>query len=138
MIRVVLDTNVLVSANINDEGLEALVVSLALTGSLQPYISEPILKEYERVLYYRRLKFAPEEIKALIEKVHHASMMITPRYALREATHEPDNRFLECSEAADAEFLITGNTKHFPKKWKNTRIVSAREFFSRTHLLKVP
>src|ERR1039458_6857300 len=57
MIRVVLDTNVLVSANLSEEGLEALVVSLVLNRKIQLHVSEPILQEYERVLRYPRLKF---------------------------------------------------------------------------------
>jgi putative PIN family toxin of toxin-antitoxin system len=57
MIRVVLDTNILVSANLSDEGLEAWVVSLALNQKIQLHVSEPILQEYERVLRYPRLKF---------------------------------------------------------------------------------
>ena len=52
MIGLILDTNVLVSANLNGDGLEALVVSLALNRKVQPYVSEPILAEYEQVLLY--------------------------------------------------------------------------------------
>jgi predicted nucleic acid-binding protein len=40
---------------------------------------------------------------------------------------EPDNRFLECAEAAGAEFLVTGNKRHFPQRWKTTRVANARE-----------
>jgi hypothetical protein len=49
MIGLILDTNVLVSANLNSDGLEALVVSLALNRKVQLYVSEPILAEYEQV-----------------------------------------------------------------------------------------
>jgi predicted nucleic acid-binding protein len=52
MIGLILDTNVLVSANLNGDGLEALVVSLALNRKVQLYVSEPILAEYEQVLLY--------------------------------------------------------------------------------------
>lgn len=40
---------------------------------------------------------------------------------------DPDNRFIECAEAAGTEFLVTGNKKHFPRRWKTTRVVNARE-----------
>ena len=40
----------------------------------------------------------------------------------------PNNRFLECAETINAEFLITGNKRHFPEVWKGTKIVNAREF----------
>jgi len=36
--------------------------------------------------------------------------------------------FLECADQARADYLITGNTRHFPKFWKATKIVTAREF----------
>ena len=54
--------------------------------------------------------------------------MFTPGITHRISTHEPDNRFLECAEAAAADFLVTGNTRHFPKSWKTTKIVNARQF----------
>jgi predicted nucleic acid-binding protein len=42
---------------------------------------------------------------------------------------EQNNRVLECAEAAAADFLITGNKRHFPKRWKATQILNARELF---------
>jgi PIN domain len=62
MICVVLDTNVLVSANLNVEGIEALVVSLVLNRKIEICVSAAILGEYERVLLYPRLKFIPKEV----------------------------------------------------------------------------
>jgi predicted nucleic acid-binding protein len=48
MIGLILDTNVLVSANLHRDGIEALVVSLALNRKVQLYVSGPILAEYDR------------------------------------------------------------------------------------------
>ena len=59
MIRLVPDTNVLVSANLNPEGLEAVIVALVLNKKAQLCVSGPILDEYERVLRYLKLKFVP-------------------------------------------------------------------------------
>jgi len=39
--------------------------------------------------------------------------------------------FLECAQAVRAEYLVTGNLKHFPPTWESTRIVAPR------HLLDV-
>jgi predicted nucleic acid-binding protein len=55
------------------------------------------------------------------------STMIAPATTLAVSPDETDNRFLECAEAAGADFLVTGNRRHFPNVWKTTRIVSARE-----------
>jgi predicted nucleic acid-binding protein len=42
---------------------------------------------------------------------------------------DPDDIiFLECAETAAADYLVTGNRKHYPDEWKKTRIVTAREF----------
>jgi predicted nucleic acid-binding protein len=40
---------------------------------------------------------------------------------------EADNRFLECAGEAQADYLVTGNKRHFPKRWKSTQVVNARE-----------
>jgi predicted nucleic acid-binding protein len=53
--------------------------------------------------------------------------MITPTRALSVSPDEADNRFLECAEEAEADYLVTGNKRHFPKRWKTTRVVSARD-----------
>jgi len=128
MTRLVLDTNVLVSANLAADGWEALAVSLALGQQVVWYVSEPILEEYERVLRYPRFKFVAGDIDRFLARVLQACIIVAPARVLQVCPDEPDNRFLECAEEADAEFLITGNQRHFPGRWKNTRVVKAREF----------
>jgi putative PIN family toxin of toxin-antitoxin system len=128
MIGVVLDTNVLVSANVTAEGLEALVVSLAFSQQVRCYVSEPILGEYERVLRYPRLKFLTAGVDLFLAKVHQVGVVVIPTHTLKECPDEPDNRFLECAEEAKADFLITGNKRHFPNRWKTTLVLNAREF----------
>jgi len=127
MIRLVLDTNILVSANINEEGLEALVVSLGFNEKVQLCVSEPILTEYEQVLSYPRLKFAAKEIALFLARLRSISILAVPIHTVAASPDEPDNRFLECAEAAAAHFLVTGNKRHFPKSWKTTQVVNARE-----------
>jgi predicted nucleic acid-binding protein len=58
---------------------------------------------------------------------------------LRKVTQDPDdNIFLECADVARADYLVTGNQKHFPRFWKKTKIITPREFISLTapHLTK--
>jgi putative PIN family toxin of toxin-antitoxin system len=131
MIRVVLDTNVLVSANLSEEGLEALVVSLALNQKIQLHVSEPILQEYERVLRYPRLKFEAKEVARFLARLRRNSVLVMPTRKVSASPDEADNRFLECAEAARADFLVTGNKKHFPKRWKTTEVVNSRELLGR-------
>ena len=128
MIGVVLDTNVLVSATINAQGLEAFVVSLALDRLVQLYVSEPMLVEYDRVLHYRRLGFGKAEVARFLSRVRQAGNLVQPLATVKQAVDDADNRFLECAEAGDADYLINGNLKHFPRQWGRTKIVRARQF----------
>ena len=127
MTRLVLDTNVLVSANLNDTGIEAVVVAWALNRRVQLCVSEALIEEYQRVLLYPRLKFVPTEVARFLARLRRVSAVVAPARTLWVSDDEPDNRFLECAEAAHAEFLVTGNKRHFPNQWKATRVVNARE-----------
>jgi uncharacterized protein len=130
MIGVAFDTNIVVSAFLNEHGLEATAVDLALAGVLQMFVSEAILAEYEETLSRPKFKMSPKEVKGLMAALCQVATIIEPTEPLTASPHEADNRFLECVEAAQADFLITGNKRHFPAEWKGTRIVNAREFFN--------
>ena len=50
---------------------------------------------------------------------------------MRQVTSDPaDDMFVECADAARADYLITGNQRHFPAFWKNTKIITSSEFLS--------
>jgi predicted nucleic acid-binding protein len=49
---------------------------------------------------------------------------------LTAASDEDDNRFLECAAAAGAEYLVTGNLRHYPAAHGSTQVVNARGFFT--------
>jgi len=53
--------------------------------------------------------------------------MICPQKKITAAKDPDDNKFLECAAEAQADYLVTGNKKHFPKQWQQTRIVNTRE-----------
>lgn len=127
MIGVVLDTNVLVSATLKERGSEAQVVALALNRKIRLFVSDPVLEEYERVLRYPRLKFAPQEVTAFLALVRSTCVQVRPRISLKISPHETDNHFYEGAAAAKASFLVTGNKKQFPVDYKTTKIVSSRE-----------
>jgi|HubBroStandDraft_1064217.scaffolds.fasta_scaffold36130_3 putative PIN family toxin of toxin-antitoxin system len=124
---VVLDTNIVVSAHLSPLGLPYRVYNLVLHQHLRLLVSAPILIEYECVLRRPRFRFPPERIAESLIRIRKMSTMIAPATTLAVSPDETDNRFLECAEAAGADFLVTGNRRHFPNVWKTTRIVSARE-----------
>ena len=124
---VLLDTNILVSANLNPLGLEQMVYSHALQHSLRLFVSTPILLEYESVLRRPTFRFPHEEVTESLAQIRLNSTFIVPTTTLSVSPDESDNRFLECAEAAHVDFLVTGNLRHFPAVWKSTRIINARE-----------
>jgi len=126
MIKVVLDTNVVVSAHLSGEGWEDRVLKLALHQRLRLCTSEPILAEYERVLKSPKFNLNPGRIARSLKEIRSASNFVDPTVTLSVSPDEADNRFLECAEAAGAHFLVTGNKRHFPKQWSTTQVVTAR------------
>jgi uncharacterized protein len=133
--KIVIDTNVLVSAVLKRGSLEEPVVLLVADKRCELLISHDICAEYDRVLRRPRLKLAPERIDFFLRLILKESSLVTNTVRLSISPDEPDNRFLECAEAAKADFIVTGDKRHFPKVWKTTRIVSARELLE---MLKSP
>ena len=128
MRRIVLDTNVLVSAMLSTKGNEALALRLALSGAFEVGVTTAILNEYRAVLERPRFKISRAKIDALFSQLKTQAKLVRPTHTVETSPDEADNRFLECAETINAEFVITGNKRHFPKVWKNTKIVNAREF----------
>jgi putative PIN family toxin of toxin-antitoxin system len=126
--KLVLDTNVVVSAFLAPHGNEGRVLRLALSPGHQVFVSHVIVDEYVRILGKPKLYFAPLDLEAFFASLKQKASWVQPEHRLQVSPDEADNRFLECAEAVGAEFLITGNKRHFPKTWKGTKIVNAREF----------
>jgi len=124
---VVLDTNVVVSAHLAPQGLERRVLDLALAGEVRFCVSAEILYEYEEVLARPKFSILSHRLAASLALIRSRSVVLVARRRLDVATDPGDNKFLECAEAADADYLVTGNQRHFPKRWRLTRIVNARQ-----------
>jgi uncharacterized protein len=137
-VRLVIDTNVVVSAALKPEGLQRTVVLLALTKPARWYVSDAILFEYRLVLARPELKIRRSLRQQLLQLIKNQTRVVTPS-RLAQVTSDPaDNMFVECADAARADYFITGNQRHFPKFWKNTKIISSGEFLSiiAPHLLR--
>jgi putative PIN family toxin of toxin-antitoxin system len=125
--RVALDTNVVVSALLKPQGREDQVMRLALAGRLLLCVSPQVLTEYGRVLSSPKFKFQPEEVATALRQLEKAGSLFRPARILKISDDEPDNRFYECADAAQAAFLVTGNLRHFKKDYQAIKIVSARK-----------
>jgi putative PIN family toxin of toxin-antitoxin system len=126
-IRVVLDTNVVVSAHLSSEGFERHALDLVLAGKLQLAASEGILAEYAQVLARPKFAISRKRLARSMALIRDSAQIVSPSRKLTIANDPADNRFLECAEAARADYLVTGNKRHFPPKWRQTSVVNARE-----------
>lgn len=137
-LRLVIDTNVLVSAAIKPAGLQRTVLLLAMTKPARWYISRDILQEYAEVLARPELRIRKGLRRQLLQLIRNRSHLVSAMRRVEAALDPDDNIFLECADAAGADYLVTGNQKHFPKFWKKTKVITPREFISLVapHLIK--
>jgi putative PIN family toxin of toxin-antitoxin system len=126
MIQVVLDTNIIVSALLNPLGAPALVLELTLIGSLRLCVSGSIYAEYEEVIRRPRFQRSEDAVATMLLAIRQNASWIRAGDTVRACADPDDDMFLECAQAANAEDLVTGNTKHFPLTWGGTRIVTSR------------
>ena len=126
MFRVVLDTNVIVSAVLKPDGNEGRTLRLGFAQKFHLLVSVPMLAEYEGVLRRPRLRLSTHEVSETLRRIREVATWIEPHRTLEVSHDEADNRFLECAEAGAANYLVTGNKKHFPATWGKTHIVNAR------------
>lgn len=124
---VVLDTNVVVSAHLKEDGNEAAVFVLALAGKLQPFLSQPVFDEYKSVLSRPKFGLLATHVESSLRLLWATSKLVTPTRTLSVTRDPADNKFLECADAARANYLVTGNKRHFPKMWGETKVVNAKE-----------
>ena len=126
-LRLVIDTNVIVSGSLKPGGLERTALIFALTPPARLYVSSHIMAEYTEVLRRPALRIPERERGTLLRLIVDHSQRVAPSSRLSTCTDPNDNIFLECAEAAAADYLVTGNKKHFPVYWKQTKIVNCRE-----------
>jgi uncharacterized protein len=129
-LRLVIDTNVLVSAALKPESLQRTTLLLATTKPARLYVSRLILDEYEQVLSRPELHIRKGLRLQLLQLIKNSGHIVAPSRRLDVCSDPDDNVFLECADKVGADYLITGNSRHFPKFWKKTKIISSREFVS--------
>ena len=129
-LRLVIDTNILVSAALKPDGLQRTVLVLSMTRPARLYVSQAILTEYREVLARREFKFRRGLRRQLLQLIKNHAYLVNLARALLVTKDPDDNKFLECADAARADYLITGNQRHFPRFWKKTKVITSREFIS--------
>jgi uncharacterized protein len=126
-VRVVLDTNILISACWKSDSLEAQVTALVEQGRLEAFVTREVLAEYRDVLQRDKFRSRQACLSALLQRLEAQAVLVLAGPAVTAALDPDDNHLLECAAAAHADYLVTGNKKDLPALWLNTRVVNARE-----------
>ena len=130
--KVVLDTNLLVSGLLNPRGAPANILRLVLNESIDIVVDERILLEYESVL--RRPKFSAvrKEADRVVKQIGFLAERVTAG-PLKIRIPDPDDLpFMEVAQAARADAVVTGNERHFPSRaCGRIKIWSPRELLDR-------
>jgi putative PIN family toxin of toxin-antitoxin system len=137
-LRLVVDTNVVVSAALKPAGLQRTALLIAITKPARLYVSSTFLEEYAEVLARPELRIRKGLRQQMMQLIRNRAHLVAPSRRLNVCPDADDDRFLECADAARADYLITGNLKHFPAFWKKTKVINAREFLglAAPHLLQ--
>ena len=130
--RIVLDTNVLVSAFLKPRSAPARILRLLIQGDLEIVINQDIVSEYSEVLARPKFELDQERIRLVLDLIRSTG---TSAPSLPQSFHLPDpsdEPFLEAALAGRADVLVTGNKKHFPKRsCKGVKIAGPEEFLRR-------
>ncbi len=132
MLKVVLDTNVLISA-ILFGGKPRQILVKAIRGEIRSCLSEPILEELKGVLQRSKFGYSPEMIQLILTELTGISDYVNPSERIDVLSEDPeDNRILECAVEAKANYIVTGDS-HLLKlsRYLDTEILNAAAFLER-------
>lgn len=115
MIRVVVDTNVLISALLHANSLPEAVINLATSSNVQWIASEAILAEYGEVLRRPRLAFDSAKVADAMTRIRASVSMVVPTVRVDAANDPDDNMFLECAQRETLITLSRATLGTFPK-----------------------
>jgi putative PIN family toxin of toxin-antitoxin system len=130
VMRVVLDTNVVVSALLFKTTLSK-IIALWQRGAITPVISKDTFQELQAVLAYPKFALTRDEIRAILEgEILPFFEVIEVREDVKGVCADPaDDKFLACALSASADYLVSGDKALTElKQYKSVRIIKPSEF----------
>ena len=132
--KIVLDTNVLVSALLKPSSKSAAILRLIINGKLQLAFDTRILAEYREVLQRPRFHFTFRQINPLLDFLEKEGVLAVGVPLSTGLPDPSDEPFLEVALSAHVEALVTGNKRHYPKAAsEGILILSPSEFLDAFH-----
>ena len=130
--KVVIDTNVLVSGLLSPYCASAEIVRMVVAGTIEMLYDARITAEYQDVLYRPKFSFKKTHVDDLLEFITHFGIPVSAKPLSRHLSDRDDEAFLEVAISGGAECLITGNITHYPLKARlKTQVLLPRQFLNR-------
>jgi putative PIN family toxin of toxin-antitoxin system len=134
MLRIVLDSSVLVSGFLTEGGTTATLLSRYLQGDFALCSSRWIVEETERALLRpqntRRYRYQPEDVRQFLDGLARSAQMFPDAPEVPAVTRDPsDDQVIACALAAQADYLVTGDHDMLVLgTYEGIRIVTPRQF----------
>jgi putative PIN family toxin of toxin-antitoxin system len=131
-LRIVLDTNVLVSGLLSPFGPPGEIVRMVSSGVVTLCLDARIFAEYDEVLSRQRFGFDSDSVAALLDYVDFTGEVVAPQPLATRLPDPDDEPFLEVALACGADCLVTGNLVHYPPESRSGVLaLSPAEFVDR-------
>lgn len=131
--KVVLDTNILVSGLLSPFGASAEIVRMAASGTLELCYDARILSEYRNVLLRPKFSFDQVHVGDLLDQIKTSGHIVAAKPLPKKLPDSDDEPFLEIALFGKVRCLVTGNLKHYPVKERQGMIVLTPAEFLETY-----
>ena len=130
--KVVLDTNVLVAGLLSPFGPCGDIVRMVSSGGLTLCIDARVLSEYREVLGRPKFNFDHSKIATILDYIERSGWVVSSTPLPVSLPDPDDGPFLEIAVSGGADYLITGNSAHFPQEsCLGIKVVSPADFLKR-------
>ena len=127
--KVVIDTNIIVSGLLSPYGKPADILRLLLSGEVIICYDARIISEYRDVLHRSRFGFNRYKIEIILDYIENFGEIVTALPLKKSLPDPDDNPFLEVAISGKVNFLVTGNKRHYVKECcENIQVVTPLEF----------
>lgn len=129
MLRIILDTNVLINGIEDEHSFTNQIVDLCLSGEVQPLISPQIKREYQRL--EKRLITDPD-YEDRLDEFYNSCEAVQSRSRVRIVEDDPDdNKFFACAKDGRADYIISDDHHLLDvATYKHTKIKTPEEFWN--------
>ncbi len=127
--KIVLDTNVIVSGLLNPHGKPGTILQMVISKAVTICYDARIITEYRDVLLRPKFPIDEAEVDAILEQIEAAGHLVVTSPLPQNLPDPYDEPFLEVALAGGAECLVTGNIRHYPEdRRRGMKVVSPAEF----------